>query len=74
MVKAEVQGGGLIMGVKRLNLKEDGQSIVEFLVSLPLLVGLAVVLIRVNSAIQMSIVNQQYARAQTLNLTYNSPF
>ena len=74
MVKAEVRGGGLIMGAKRLIQKEDGQSIVEFLVSLPLLVGLAVVLIRVNSAIQMSIVNQQYARAQALNLAYNSPF
>jgi hypothetical protein len=62
------------MVAKSGNLKEDGQSIVEFLISLPLLVGLAVVLIRVNSAIQMSIVNQQYARAQVLNLAYNSPF
>ena len=53
---------------------QEGQSIVEFLVTLPLMIGLVVVMIRVNSAIQISIVNQQYARTQTLRLAYNSPF
>lgn len=52
---------------------ERGQSIVEFALSLPLLLGLILVLIKINTAIQMSIVNQQHARAQALVLTYNSP-
>lgn len=51
---------------------EEGQSIVEFLIVLPILVGLSVLLIRLNTAIQVSIVNQQYARAQAHFLTYNS--
>jgi hypothetical protein len=53
---------------------ERGQSIIEFLVMLPLMVGLVVLLIRVNSAIQVSIVNQQYVRSQLLFLSYNSAF
>lgn len=51
---------------------ESGQSVVEFLIVLPILLGLSVLLIRVNTAIQVSIVNQQYARAQTHFLTFNS--
>jgi hypothetical protein len=39
---------------------------------LPALMGLTAVLIRVNTAMQISIVNQQYARAQALFLTFNS--
>lgn len=31
-------------------------------------------MVKVNTVIQVSIVNQQYARAQALFLTYNSPF
>ena len=66
---------GVDMGINpQFRQDEQGQSIVEFLISLPLLIGLALVMIKVNSAIQMSIVDQQYARAQVLNLTYNSPF
>lgn len=53
---------------------EDGQSIFEFLLMLPVLVGLTVILIRINSAIQVSIVNQRYARAHTLFLTFNHAF
>lgn len=53
--------------------KSEGQSILEFLLMLPALVGLIVLLVRVNSAIQVSIVNQQYARAQALFLAFNSP-
>jgi len=53
---------------------EDGQSVIEFLLMLPLLVGITVLLVRVNMAIQVSIVNQKYARAQTLFLAFNSPY
>jgi hypothetical protein len=52
---------------------ESGQSVLEFLLMLPMLVGLVVILIKVNTAIQISIVNQQYARAHTLWLAFNSP-
>ena len=43
----------------------------EFLVMLPLMVGLAMLMIRVNTVIQMGIVNQQYARAQALFVAGN---
>lgn len=52
---------------------EGGQSIIEFLVVLPFLIGLTLFLIKTNTAIQVSIVNQKYARAQTLFLAQNSP-
>lgn len=51
---------------------ERGQSVLEFLILVPLMVGLIILLVRVNSAIQVAIVDQQYARAQTLFLTMNS--
>ncbi|MFZ9596757.1 MAG: hypothetical protein ACO3A2_11875 [Bdellovibrionia bacterium] len=35
---------------------------------------MSTLLTRINTAIQMSIVNQKYARAQALNLTANSPY
>lgn len=38
-----------------------------------MLLGLSSILLRINSAIQMSIVNQQYARAQAMSLSLNSP-
>ena len=52
---------------------ESGQSIIEFLFMFPLMVGIALMMVRVNTAIQISIVNQQYARAQALFIAYNSP-
>ncbi|MGZ3697260.1 MAG: hypothetical protein ACXWPM_02890 [Bdellovibrionota bacterium] len=61
------------MVVEARHLGERGQSILEFLILLPALVGMVVLLIRTNSAIQMSIVDQQYARAQALWLAFNSP-
>ena len=71
----------LIMGVssssKRLflnSLSTQGQSVLEFTFMLPVLVGLSLILIRMNTAIQMGIVDQQYARAQALFLAFNSPF
>jgi hypothetical protein len=52
---------------------DEGQSLIEFLLLLPLLVGTVVILVRVNTAIQISIVNQQYARAQALFIAHHSP-
>jgi hypothetical protein len=52
---------------------EQGQSLLEFLFMLPMMIGLIVLMTRVNTAIQASIVDQQYARAQTTWLTFNSP-
>jgi hypothetical protein len=57
---------------RRPGLDRSGQSLVEFLVLMPLLIGLTVIMVRVTTAIQVSIVNQQYARAQSLFLAYNS--
>ncbi len=53
--------------------KQGGQSVVEFLLLLPMLLAIPFLLIKVNSAVQTSIVNQQYSRSQTLFLAYNSP-
>jgi hypothetical protein len=52
---------------------QAGQALVEFMLLLPAIVILVVVLLRTNSAIQVSINNQQYARAQALWLAFNSP-
>lgn len=52
--------------------EESGQSVIEFLIVLPVMVGLVMLLVRVNTVIQASIVNQQYVRAQTLFLAFNS--
>ena len=53
---------------------ERGQSVLEFIFMLPILLGLIVVMVRTNTAIQMSIVNQRYAREQATWLTFNSPY
>lgn len=53
---------------------EEGQSILEFVLLLPMMIGITILLINVNSAIQAGIVDQQYARAQLLFLTYNHSF
>src|SRR4051812_32338299 len=62
--------GFLIMVVER----EEGQSIIEFLLMLPMLLGITMILIKLNIAIQIAIVDQQYARAQALFLAFNSPY
>jgi hypothetical protein len=55
--------------------EESGQALLEFLLLLPFMIGLSIVLVRANTVVQMSIVNQQYARSQTLNfLSQNSPY
>jgi hypothetical protein len=53
---------------------EHGQSVLEFVFMLPVLLGLIVIMVRSNTVIQMSIVNQKYTRAQALWLTFNSPY
>lgn len=57
-----------------MDADESGQSILEFIFMLPLMVGMAVILLRIATTIQISIVNQKYARSQALWLTFNSPF
>lgn len=45
---------------------------VEFLFMLPVMLALSALMLRVSTAIQVSIVNQQYSRAQALFLAMNS--
>ncbi len=52
---------------------DSGQSVLEFLLILPLVMTVVMLMIRVNTAIQMSVVDQKYARAQVLFLAGNSP-
>jgi hypothetical protein len=63
----------MLAGERFVALDERGQSVLEFIFMLPILIGLVVVMVRTNTVIQMSIVNQKYARAQALWLTFNSP-
>ena len=60
------------MAVRKSYKDEEGQSVLEFLLMLPMMVALVVILVRINTAIQISIVDQQYARAQALTLAFNS--
>lgn len=53
--------------------RESGQSLIEFVLMLPVMFGMVFILIRVNSAIQVSIVNQKYSRQRLLELAGNSP-
>ncbi len=50
---------------------EDGQSVLELLLMFPVLIGFTMILMKINTAIQISIVDQQYARAHALFLTFN---
>jgi hypothetical protein len=50
-----------------------GQSLIEFVLMLPVLVGMFFLLLRVNQAIQVSIVNQKYSRQRLFELVGNSP-
>ena len=52
---------------------ERGQSSIELLFFVPFLLGISTLLFKANSAIQVSLVHQKYARAQALFLAYNSP-
>ena len=54
--------------------QQKGQSLLEFLFALPVMFGITLILIRVNTAIQSSIVQQKYARGTATFLTWNSPY
>lgn len=60
--------------LKSLLANEEGQSIFEFLLMFPFMLGIVAILIKVNMAIQMAIVDQQYARGQTFFLSYNNAY
>ncbi len=62
------------MAARKTLRNESGQSVLEFVLMLPLLVGMAILMLRVNMAIQVSIANQKYSRAQTLFLAFNSAY
>lgn len=64
--------GSIIEGNSKARA-QAGQSLLEFVLMLPVIFGLAKVIYRANMAIQQSIVNQQYARQQTLIITEHSP-
>lgn len=68
-----IMGAEKLLSVSPLVLNQRGQSLLEFLILFPFMLGLTLILIRVNSLIQMSIVDQQYARAQALFMIQNSP-
>jgi hypothetical protein len=55
-----------------LGRDDEGQSVLEFLLILPLLIAVLTLIIRTNTVIQMSIVDQKYARAQTLTIAGNA--
>lgn len=52
--------------------REAGQSLVEFLLLLPVVIGMVVILLRMNSAITTSIVNQKHVRMMVFRLNGNS--
>ncbi len=53
---------------------QKGQSLIEFLIALPMMIGISLLLVRVNTAIQASIVQQKYARGAIHFFTWNSPY
>lgn len=63
----------MITVAKKIIGFRDGQSLIEFLLIFPVMIGLVYLLVQTNMVIQTSIVDQKYGRAQALFLTYNSP-
>lgn len=51
---------------------DSGQSVLEFLLILPVMMAVVMLMIRVNTAIQMSVVDQKYARSQITFLAANA--
>jgi len=62
------------MDVRMIYKNTEGQSLFEFLLLLPVLLSFSTILIRINTAIQVSIMNQQFTRDQLGLLTGNSAF
>lgn len=54
-------------------LDEEGQSVLEFLLMVPAMLAMTLLVIRINTVIQMGIVNQQYSREQLFILSGNHP-
>jgi len=52
---------------------QKGQSLIEMVVAVPIFLGFVWILFQVNTAIQVSINNQQHSRGQMLHLAFNSP-
>lgn len=52
---------------------EKGQSVIEFMIMLPVMIALPLLLLQVCTAIQIGIVGQKYARSETLRIAANSP-
>lgn len=59
----------LITGVK---LGNEGQGLLELIFAVPVFIGFVWIFFKVNSAIQVSINNQQHSRGQILHLAFNS--
>lgn len=55
-----------------LVVDESGQSLFEFIFLFPFMIGMSVLLVRLNTVIQMSIVNQKYSRMTALRVVFNS--
>lgn len=54
--------------------RESGQSLIEFVLILPVVVGMLFVMVRVSSSIQVSIVNQKYARQRVFEIADNAAY
>lgn len=50
----------------------SGQSLIEFVLILPVMAGMLFLMVRVSATIQVSIVNQRYARQRILELADNA--
>jgi hypothetical protein len=53
---------------------QEGQSLVEFLLALPFLFFITILMIKINTVIQYSIVNQRYVRETAVFSTASSPY
>jgi len=52
----------------------SGQSLIEFVLILPIIVGMLLVMVRVSSSIQVSIVNQKYSRQRVFEVADNGAY
>jgi Flp pilus assembly protein TadG len=56
------------------SLGRSGQSLLEFVLILPVMAGLLFMMVRVSAAIQVSIVNQKYSRQRVFELAENGAY
>ncbi|MFN7685806.1 MAG: hypothetical protein ACK5QT_10400 [Oligoflexia bacterium] len=52
----------------------SGQSLLEFVLVLPVMAGMFMLMLRLNSSIQTSIVNQRYSRQRIFEFADNAPY